>query len=186
MPYTSLYTDVALFFFLITKYWRVCESEPEVQQRGWNARKKNKERLQEMSLGKRGLLSPSPCQHLITSAFEVPIKLNQWVLISMDITCIMESYHTSNIQIFFGVAACCGYFWINGLKNTVNTNVIFLFSGGLTAVIYTDTLCTFLMVVGSLTVMGIGNGFVSFCFAIKWNRNPSINFLHTLLKSAMH
>ena len=45
--------------------------------------------------------------------------------------------------------------------------VIFLFSGGLTAVIYTDTLCTFLMVVGSLTVMGIGNGFVSFCFAIK-------------------
>lgn len=29
-------------------------------------------------------------------------------------------------------------------------------TGGLTAVIYTDTLCTFLMVVGSLTVMGIG------------------------------
>ena len=29
-------------------------------------------------------------------------------------------------------------------------------SGGLTAVIYTDTLCTFLMVVGSLTVMGLG------------------------------
>ncbi|KAL9966230.1 hypothetical protein ACROYT_G024275 [Oculina patagonica] len=29
-------------------------------------------------------------------------------------------------------------------------------TGGLTAVIYTDTLCTFLMVIGSLTVMGIG------------------------------
>ena len=45
--------------------------------------------------------------------------------------------------------------------------VIFLFSGGLTAVIYTDTLCTFLMVVGSLTVMGIGNDFVFFLFCNK-------------------
>lgn len=31
------------------------------------------------------------------------------------------------------------------------------FTGGLAAVIYTDTLCTFLMVTGSLTVMGMGN-----------------------------
>lgn len=40
-----------------------------------------------------------------------------------------------------------------------------ILKGGLTAVIYTDTLCTFLMVTGSLTVMGLGN-FV-FC-ATKW------------------
>ena len=32
-----------------------------------------------------------------------------------------------------------------------------ILTGGLTAVIYTDTLCTFLMVTGSLTVMGLGN-----------------------------
>ena len=39
-----------------------------------------------------------------------------------------------------------------------------ILTGGLTAVIYTDTLCTFLMVTGSLTVMGLGN---LFCLWLK-------------------
>lgn len=42
-----------------------------------------------------------------------------------------------------------------------------IFTGGLTAVIYTDTLCTFLMVTGSLTVMGLGNKFCLPYFKIK-------------------
>lgn len=89
-------------------------------------------------------------------------------------------------QVLLGGCICCGYFWINDLENTVKTNVIFLFSGGLTAVIYTDTLCTFLMVVGSLTVMGIGNVFVSFCFATNETEILALIFCLPFLKSAKH
>lgn len=58
-----------------------------------------------------------------------------------------------------------------------------LFSGGLAAVIYTDTLQTIIMVIGSFILMGFGNSFsfilqfFSMLFMISWRLN--ITPLHT-------
>lgn len=45
-------------------------------------------------------------------------------------------------------------------------NITCCLSGGLAAVIYTDTLQTIIMVVGSFILMGFGNILFSFCIFI--------------------
>lgn len=87
--------------------------------------------------------------------------------------CLVSPFHSrlvaAKVQIFcsrWDLGTTPGPVW-GQMKSPLHTGSLYAYfilfilllilTGGLTAVIYTDTLCTFLMVTGSLTVMGLGN-----------------------------